>query len=341
MKRCFRQIHDREVWNEAVEQISPNSFFQSWQWGEVQELLKIPVRRFALYENNTIVGVAQITKISAKRGSFLHIRHGPCILRETETQWEDRMNYFLDFLRTQAVAENVWFFRMSPLIEKSPEIENYLKHKNCIPSAMHAMDAEYCWVLDLDIAEDQLLKNMRKSTRYEIKKSQSLDITIHSDLTKQNIDLFMDLYDKTAKRQGFVEHHGIEEEIAIFRKTNQISLYLAEYEGAILAGALILTFGGQAIYHHGASLLTKIPASYKIQWQAIRDAKNNGIKLYNFWGIAPKESVNHPWSGLTLFKQGFGGREQEYLHAQDYPISPLYSVTRCVELVRKKKKGYS
>ena len=60
-----------------------------------------------------------------------------------------------------------------------------------------------------------------------------------------------------------------------------------------------------------------------------------GCNYYNFWGIAPPDKPKHPWAGLSVFKKGFGGFEEAYLHAQDFPISPKYYLNYVVERVRK------
>ena len=97
---------------------------------------------------------------------------------------------------------------------------------------------------------------------------------------------------------------------------------------------------GQAVYHHGASDPSKIPAASAIQLAAIREAKKRGCARYNFWGIAPKEKKNHPWSGITAFKYGFGGTPESYVHAHDYPLSPAYAISYIIETVRRIRKGY-
>ncbi len=115
---------------------------------------------------------------------------------------------------------------------------------------------------------------------------------------------------------------------------------MAKHNGLPIAAAIILFFGGFAIYHHGASISTKIPGSYLLQWIAIKEAKKRGKKLYNFWGIAPSDKPNHPWRGISLFKQGFGGREVSFGHAQDLPISPFYAISYTIESARKLSRGY-
>jgi lipid II:glycine glycyltransferase (peptidoglycan interpeptide bridge formation enzyme) len=122
--------------------------------------------------------------------------------------------------------------------------------------------------------------------------------------------------------------------------------------------------GKETSYHHGASSSahSKIPASYLLQWRAICDAKRRGDRVYNFWGIAPQEprdtsheiregentrssklearSSKHPFSGVTLFKTGFGGEVMNLAHCMDVPLSSRYYLTRGIEMVRKWHRGF-
>ena len=75
--------------------------------------------------------------------------------------------------------------------------------------------------------------------------------------------------------------------------------------------------------------------SYFLQWQIIKEAKNRGIKYYNFWGIAPNDNPNHRFAGVTMFKTGFGGERIDWLHAHDLPISNKYWLTYLFESGRR------
>jgi len=208
------------------------------------------------------------------------------------------------------------------------------------PAPIHAMDAEHCWVLAIDKSEDELLAGMRKTTRYEIRHAMKMGVTVTTSNNPEDLKHFFTLYKETSARHGFVGHKGIREEFEEFAASGSELLFLGSFEGRVIASALVMFYNNQAIYHHGASINTKVPASYLIQGEAMKEAKKRGIKVYNFWGIAPENSQNHPWSGITLFKKGFGGHEVQYIHAEDYPVSPLYIVPKAIEFVRKKMKGY-
>ena len=71
--------------------------------------------------------------------------------------------------------------------------------------------------------------------------------------------------------------------------------------------------------------------------EAMRDARERGIKRYNLWGIVGEDEKNHRFYGVSFFKRGFGGDELKYLPAHDLIISPMkYQKTKLIETVRKK-----
>lgn len=334
MTYTVQEIKDRAVWDNFFLNTSPTSLFQSWVWGEVQNSIQSQTTRFGLYSGATLLGIFQLVIVRAKRGSFVHLRHGPVLVKQDPTLWNEITTFLVDY----AKKNHALFFRISPLI--SLEHEEQLVKMGYKPAPIHAMDAEYCWVLDLNPSEEELLKNMRKTTRYEIRKAQSMGVEVVASTKSSDLEHFFTLYNETAKRQGFVGHKGIKEEFALFSAENETLLYLGTYNNEIVSAAIILYTGTQGIYHHGASLSNKIPASYLIQWEAIKEAKRRGMRQYNFWGIAPTDVENHPWQGITLFKKGFGGKEQRFLHAHDYPVSRLYVLPNLIETYRRIKKGY-
>jgi len=181
---------------------------------------------------------------------------------------------------------------------------------------------------------------------------------VEKRLDDQAVDDFYQIYEETARREKFVpfSKEYIKKEFAAFKKTgNALFLFTninknsqcdthfeatwevrskaststgAEkcgVEKIPIASALIIFTKSTAFYHQGASIHTKVPASYLLQWEAIKEAKKRGCAYYNFWGIYDKENRRTPksWQGLTLFKTGFGGEKIAYLPTQDLIINPF------------------
>lgn len=338
MKLTTREISDKSQWESFVQEQAETPFFQSWQWGEVQRRLDQRILRLGLFANSELKGIVQIIKVVAKRGTFYHLRHGP-LFEVWNWDWFDRLT---SKVKELALDDHIDFLRVSPLIANDSKNIDSFRQRGFRDSPVHNMDGEIAWVLDLESSEAELLANMRKTTRYLVRRAMKMGVTIVIESGELAIKEFLRLYHATARRQHFVPHRGIAEEIHLFGRDDNTRLYFAQYQGKLLAAALIIFYGNQAVYHHSATAqeIKDVPASYLLQWEAIREAKRRGLQRYNFWGVVPPGKSDHPWYGLSLFKMGFGGRLVEYLHAQDLPLSSRYLKTYMVESFFRIRKGY-
>ena len=335
----IKEVSDKRAWTLFLNLVEPFPYFQSWNWSEVLERLGDKVLRLGTYDSkNNLTGVCLVNKVKAKRGNYLHVRHGPVFLKFNLSHFDN----VLDCIKNIAVEENAAFIRISPLVKRDDIGIEFFKKRGFRDAPSHNMDAEICWVLDITKSEEELLRGMRKTHRYLIKKAKSLGIEIIGSKNPSDIKRFLPLYSDLSKRKHFVPHKGIAEEFGVFGKDDEAVLFLAKYKNKIISGALVMYVSGTAIYRHGASSFEyrDIPASYLLQWEAILEARKRGKKTYNFWGIAPTDAKNHPWQGLTLFKTGFGGYRLEFLHAQDLPLNLWYWKTYSIEYLTRIIKGY-
>lgn len=333
------EITDKKEWEEFLLQFSVETtpFFQSWDWGEVQKKIGHSIYRFGLFEDGKLLGIALSVEIKARRGHYLHLRHAPVV-----GNYKENFDFLFDEIKSYAKKLKCDFIRVSPLFPETEEVREFFKNRGFRNAAIHNMDAENAWVLSLEESEEQILAGMRKTTRYLVKKAKTFPIEVSSSSSEADFKAFMDLYNETSRRHGFVPHRGLSEEFKVFTKEKEAILFVARFEGKVISGILIVYYGNQAVYHHGASsdMHKEVPAAYLLQWEAIREAKKQGKKIYNFWGVVPENKPNHPWRGLTLFKTGFGGNRLNFVHAQDYPLNYNYWKTHAIETITKKRKGY-
>lgn len=336
----IKEINDKKTWSSFFlrKEIEYFPFFQSWNYGEVQKKLGYNLFRYGLWENNTLLGVFSIAEISARRGHYFHLRHGPVLLKYEERYLSSIFNYIKKFAKEKKIS----FLRVSPLIIKNSKKETFFKKWGFINSPMHNMDAETCLILNVEKTEEQLLKEMRKTHRYLIRKALNMNINTIRTTKMSDLLIFKDLYKDLYSRKHFTPHRDIDEEFEIFSKDKEAILLLAEYDENIIAGALIDFVGNMGVYHHAASLdaYKNIPASYLLQWEAIKETKKRGKKYYNFWGVVSPDKPNHPWKGLTLFKTGFGGERVDFVHARDLPLNFMYWKTFLIETALRLQKGY-
>jgi lipid II:glycine glycyltransferase (peptidoglycan interpeptide bridge formation enzyme) len=326
-----KEILNKDVWENFFKDRKEKTFLQSWNWGEVCKENGNKIWRLGLYDKEKLVLVVLAIKIAAKRGKFLLVPH--CVGME---------EILLNKLKEIAKMQGCSFIRVAPLIKNSQENIRTFKSLGFIKSPMHASAYEATLRLDITLPEETLLKNMRKTTRYLIKRAEKdNNIKIVTSDKIKDIESFLKLIQETARHKLFVPFPSnlVRKEFEIFSKNNQARLLFGEYKGEKIAGALVIFWSGIAFYHQAAFLpqYHKVPIVYSLQWKAIKMAKELGCSFYDFWGyVDPEEKPKHPWAGPTFFKVGFGGKVYEYLKTQDLPLSKKYWLTYFFEMLRKK-----
>ena len=346
------QIEDKDLWENFLQGSKEKTFLDSWNWGEFQKKEGNRIWRWGIYDNNGLGGVVLLVKIKAKRGTFLFVPHGPVVKNQNPKIKVQILNSLLNDLKKTAGSEGAGFIRIAPIWERNKENEAIFKDLGFKEAPIH-MHPELTWELDTNLPEEELSANMRKTTRYLIKQAQkNQDIQIIKSENIDNLKYFSEVYEKTAKRHSFTPYSFdyLRNELESFGDDNQFLMFLGKYKNKVVSSAIIIYWQNVGFYHHGASLseYNRIPVSYLLQWEAIREAKKRGCKTYNFWGVAEKnwkleignwKFGKHPWQGLSMFKMGFGGRAKEYVKTQDFILSPRYYFNYLVEKARKIKRG--
>lgn len=328
-------VTNEEEWEVFLENHPEANFLQSWNWGEFHSSYGNKIHRTGFYTGGKLAGVMLSIVEDAKRGRYLTIPGGPIIDWENENLVAD----FVTEIKRIAINDKCVFVRVRSQLESNEFSRNIFKKYGFIKAPIH-LHAELTSQLDITKPEDELLANMRKATRYEIKKAGSLGIKITKTTDPKAIKKFYDLEVLTSRRQGFVpfSYNFLYEQFIAFTKAKKVLLYSAELENKLLAQAFVIFYGQEAAYHYGASTIDgrKYPGAYLIQWEAIRDAKKRGLLRYNLWGVAPVDQKDHRFYGLSIFKRGFGGTDFTYLHARDLVINrPRYLINSAIENLRK------
>ncbi len=363
---------DRDAWESFLTSRPDALFLQSWTMGEVyraigQEPVRLEVRDAA----GAITGICQAIVVPARRGRHLMVQYGPVLTDPSA------LEPLLDALKDIARDHRCSFLRISPFWPE--EMQNAkCKMQNSLPSPLHLL-SEYTWYIPLKqkdpwedlmegkeerrrggeeetatINEADILQNMRKTTRNLIGRAEREGVTVSASTNPlADLEHFFTLQRETTIRHGFTPYRDsfVRAQVTHFALLGQAIVYIARYRNEPVAASVHMTYAGITSYHHGASThkYAKIPASYLLQWTAIRDALRRGDRIYNFWGIAPpspdptsplSRRGSHPFAGVTTFKTGFGGKPLPLMHCRDIPLSPRYRFTRAFETLRKWKRGF-
>jgi lipid II:glycine glycyltransferase (peptidoglycan interpeptide bridge formation enzyme) len=337
----IKEITDKKTWNDFVLDLKPNTFLQTWEWGQVQKQDGEDVRYAGVFEGDTQIGAALIVIVHARRGRFLLCPHGPLFVKTV-----DISKYFpelIDYCRALAKQEHAVALRVAPLLETKEENRKLFEQHGFRPAPIH-IHAELTWVLDITPPEEHLLQDMRKTTRHAIKKAIKEGITVTVSTSAADIETFWPLYTATRSRHQFVpfSKQFLRTQVEQFGAENRMYMTFAHYKGKCVGAAILMHVGGTVFYHHGASekLPSSLPAMQLLQWESIKEARRRGAARYNFWGIAPDDEPNHPFAGITVFKKGFGGYAIDYMHAQDLPLALGYWKLWTVEILRKYRRGF-
>ncbi|MBV9349635.1 MAG: peptidoglycan bridge formation glycyltransferase FemA/FemB family protein [Patescibacteria group bacterium] len=335
----FKEITEEKIWNEFVLSCDPNTFLNSFAWGEVETDLGRKVIRIGIFDGNEQIGALLAVLVPARRGSILLCPHGPLV--KDRVSIEEVLPDVRDELSRIGRIEKCVCVRICPLLSDIPEHRKIFSSCGFKPAPIHVY-SELSWILDITPPEAALLSGMKKNTRYGIRKAEKDGVTVSSSIAVEDIDTFWRLYVRTADRQGFVVYPRsmIEAEFRRFAERGKARWYFAKFQETLVSAALIVYSDTTAFYHHGASLHAtgSITPGEALQWKIIKDAKASGLKRYNFWGVVPDDQPKHPWAGLSKFKKGFGGYPEAYVHAQDLPLSLRYWIMWAIETFRRWKR---
>ena len=343
----------------AIVKHEEGNFLQSDEWGKIAE----KVGHKAIIKNFKGGDAVLMLRKDARRGRYLEIPGGPLI----DWQKPATVKTVFDEIKAVAKAEKCVFVRFRPQLLNTPENRKIVASVGAKPAPFH-LHAQNTVILDLEKPLDELLANMRRQTRYEVRRAGKLELVVKKGASKELFEEFHSVQVETAKRQGFIPPHM--DELEAYREVfgKNATIYYVETsknltadgkkviegeppkdEEYIPAGTkinygLFIDYGVEVEYFEAASTEFghAVPGAYAMLWQAAADYKEKGLKRFNLWGIAPPNQPNHRYARVTTFKTGFGGEQVEFIHAQDIVINPLkYQITKLVENIRKKKRHLS
>lgn len=336
MEYKIENATDREEWDKFVTSHPEANFLQSWDYYEFYRSRgNHVVRRLARLDGEIVAAYAGVVE-DAKRGRHFAIAGGPIL------DWENRslvQQIFRD-MGEQGRQENCVFVRVRPQLERSPHSLKLMHELGLRPAPMY-LSVEFAGILDLEKSEEEIMQGMRQRLRRALRKAAKNEITVEKSTDPRDIHEFYQIELQTAGRHNFVafSEDFLTKQFAAFAKHGEAVLYTAKYQGEILAQNFMIFYGNEASYHYGVSseLGTKLSGAPLLHVEAMRDARERGIKRYNFWGIVELDEVKHRFYGVSCFKRGFGVEELKYTPAHDLVLKPArYAVTKLIETARKK-----
>lgn len=336
---------------EAWEEINKNaqaSFLTSIDWIEFQKYLGKEIELFLIKDEDSFIGNFYIEIYRRRISKYAYSPYGPVLdlkkVNNLENIFIEIRNFQKEFIQQRSLN----CFRMDPLTEAS--LLNTFTKIGYV-KAMAPTQAKYVWEIDITKSEDELLREMKKVARYNIKKSSEVGFKVMQTESVEDINNFYAILSETFRRQQFTSF-GKEYFIKQFEQLYSKGLckvFLCYKKGEkgkkFVSAALINVFNKKAFYSHGGSLsdpeAQKYGASYLLHWEIIKSLKELGIEKYNMWGVVPEGmNVKSGMKGVSDFKKRFGGYQIDYVGALDLPNRFMYSIQRLAEYFIYRKDRY-
>lgn len=347
-----------------VNSLGSASFLQTPAWGEVKSEWESESLGWFADDQLVGAGLLLLRKIPKLPKWFGYLPEGPLLNWHGPLKEIDEA---LDLLVAYAKKRNVFLLRIGPLVEKSSWSAQTMKTalageataslRALTPDEVFPQGLAICdhlkssgwlapksedgfglgqpqFVYQLSLANknrEDLLAGFNQLWRRNLKRAEKESVTIELG-ARQDLNTFHNIYRETAERDRFIPRP-----LGYFQKmwdalrsedSDRLSLYLAKWEGEVVASTIMIRVGSHAWYSYGASSTRGREArgSNAIQWRMMQDALDSGALIYDLRGITSTLDPNDPHVGLIQFKLGVGGGAVEYVGEWDYQISRFWSL---------------
>jgi peptidoglycan pentaglycine glycine transferase (the first glycine) len=333
---------DEEGWQALLGRSPAGDFLHDWAWAEVAAFDGQPQRRFVLEEQGEIVALVAAQERRLPVGhAFWYVPHGP-VLDYRDSAAAERLRAVTVGLREVGRASRAIATKLEPRLEVDADGVSLFARLRADPRPIQVGQTRL-----VDLVDDEaLLASFDKDTRYAVRRSQreGVEVRVLTDASDSTpIDELHALVLETQKRAGFARPPLERYRIAWrgLAGAGRASILEARRGAELLASGMLVVESDRSFYLFAGSRREepgepKHYASYLLQWEMMRRARELGSRVHDLWGIAPAGAgPEHAWHGVGLFKKGFGGREVRWAGTWDVVIDPaMYRLRAAIAMAR-------
>jgi lipid II:glycine glycyltransferase (peptidoglycan interpeptide bridge formation enzyme) len=340
---------DEAAWQALPGRCAAGDFLHDWAWGAVAAFDGQPQRRFVLEEDGEIVALvaAQERRLPLGR-AFWYVPHGP-VLDFADTRAAEWLRAVTIGLREVGRAAHVIAAKLEPRIEADSGAIALFARLRPDPRPVQVGQTRLVELTD----DEALLATFDKDTRYAIRRSsrEGVEVSVVTDASDTTgIDALHALVLETQRRAGFprppIERYRVAWQG--LAASGRASILEARRGEELLASGMLVVEGDRSFYLFAGSRREepgepKHYASYLLQWEMMRRARELGSRTHDLWGIAPEGAgPEHSWYGVGLFKKGFDGRAVRWAGTWDVVIDAnLYRLRAALAMAKAAIPGRS
>jgi len=316
---------DRELWDSFVSSRDDSQILQSYEWGEFKSKLGWDHFILAVEDGSEIkAGISILSrKLPIFRKTLFYAPRGPV----GEIADAKLFNTLIDGVCVQAALRNAIALKIDPEAEDSNvQALDIIRSRGFVRNKKQ-VQPRTTYFIDLSKNLDDLLMSFEEKTRYNIRLSEKKGVTVREDSTIEGIDAFYKMYRETSKRDTFLIHPKSYylklKECLIDR--GMANVFIAEYQGKLIASLFAFKFGSHVWYMYGASIndYRNVMPNHALHWYLMKWAKEKGCRTYDLWGVPSAPSEKHPLYGVYRFKKGFNGALRSWIGAYDLPFDRI------------------
>jgi peptidoglycan pentaglycine glycine transferase (the first glycine) len=333
---------DEAAWQALLARCAAGDFLHDRAWAAVAAFDGQPQRPFVLEEDGEMVALIAAQERRLPLGwSFWYVPHGP-VLDYGDPRAAERLRAVAIGLREVGRTSRVVAAKLEPRIEADSPAAALFARLRPDPRPVQVGQTRVVELTD----DEALMAGFDKDTRYAVRRSQreGVEVRVLTDASDPApIDALHGLVLETQRRAGFPRPPLERYRIAWqgLGGAGRASILEARRGDELLASGMLVVEGDRSFYLFAGSKREepgepKHYASYLLQWEMMRRARELGSRLHDLWGIAPAGAgPEHAWHGVGLFKKGFGGREVRWAGTWDVVIdSTLYRVRSALAMAR-------
>lgn len=322
---------EQEFFNQFIAGHPKGHLLQTWEWGEVKAKTGWEPIRLMLYRGEEPVAAISMLKrrIPGIGKSILYAPRGP-VARIDDYEVLDRL---WQAVRQVGKKEGAIMLKIDPDVPVAEkEFKAYLDRAGFRPAktaeGFDGTQPRFVFRLNITPSEEELFAAFHSKTRYNVRLAARRGVTVRITHNKEGLKTFYEILKITAERDRFLIR-SYEYFVALWDllvENDLAAVFLAEYEGKVIAGTLALILGEKAWYLYGASSNEhrNVMPNYLLQWEMIKWAKGRGCTMYDFRGVSGDLSEDNPLYGLYRFKKGFNGVFTEFVGEYDLVLAPFY-----------------
>ncbi|HWP98386.1 MAG TPA: peptidoglycan bridge formation glycyltransferase FemA/FemB family protein [Syntrophomonadaceae bacterium] len=326
-------IKEKERYNHFLADHPKGHFLQLWEWGQVKKGMGWEPLPLVLEEDGEIRASMLILKrrlpLPLLKKCIFYSPRGPVV----DIESRELCRLLMEGAQRVARDEGAIFLKIDPDIPRQfttfkDILQSLGLRQNQTGTDFEGVQPNFVFRLDIRPEEETLLSNMHTKWRYNIRLAVKKGVTIREAIGEEDLRTFYQVLVETSTRDHFLVrgYEYFQWMWDYLVEGGYARIFLAEYQGQVVAGTLALALGNKAWYLYGASSneSRNVMPNYLLQWEMIRWAREQGCTLYDFRGVSGDLNEDNPLYGLYRFKKGFNGELTEFVGEWDMVYSSFF-----------------